>query len=1283
MSASKKLIYIFAILIIFIATLVVSAHLATPLLNQHRAEFEKWASEVLNIPVKIEQVKISWYRYQPEISLNQVTLLGKETQKPLVQIQNVSIFFSIPQSLWERQWVPSGVMITGADINVNQTSTGEMKVQGFPAIGGFNNQPYQTEASFSDMLVWFSQASHLILHDINVNYTPYIGQRKVITLHDLSLENAGSAHTILGRATLHQTLPTELTLAIEWEGEKIDLAKIKAKIYVYVSGLSLIQWLKDYSWKDWKITQGIASAKIWAIWDRHTFQKIQTAFQGYDLSLLSSDHVTHQINRLSGSIGWMREGNKQIIAGNEMLVDLPSSLWPMTNFYISLMPDATGGLLPSEIKLGYVDLKDVQSFLFSSPNLLPHSTQEILSHLKPTGNLQNMVVKFIQPFSSEWNNGYPIIFQSHVNQFSMSSWKSFPGLNHISGTINWNGTQGSLKLNSSRTSFEYTSIFKNPLYFDQLSGNIYFEKNQDNTWILRASSLQLLNPDVAANLNGSFLISSHSPLTANIDGSFSLFKASHIKTYLPLRFFDSHLSSWLSNAFLSGEVKAGHLELKGQLIDFPFEKGNGKFLISGLINDIDFRFAPDWPLMKKVNGQLVFSGQQMLVDITSGSISAIPLTKVHGEILHLGDDQPAVLTVQANDIETDCVEALKFIHHSPLEKNVGKMFKKTDMRGPMTLDLGLTVPLRNPEKVQVKGILNLNNDELEIKLWRLMLTRLNGNVQFTEDSTTAAHLSGLFLQTPIQLGWATLHKPNRESIVQANFNGHFNLASIQKWLKLPLSRVAQGATDITGQINFSQTAPIDVHLQSTLMGVTLKLPDQFSKQATDAKNATVDLIIQEKQPLKMKLSYGDLSAAFILDHQHDQYQLIGAHLQLGSGEADWPATSGLYLTGVFDRLDWDKIKGYLNQSNDSNSHFAGLSLRRIDIQTNVLAIFGQTISNLHLEVIPEKSNWKVDISSPEIVGELNVPIKLNSDSLIDAQFKKLNLYSASSTKSKIVVDVKSLPAISFFANRVQYNDMLLGRVTFKMMPISSGLSIPNFSINSSWINLQADGEWTQFRNGMTTHLQGNAISPNVSNFLNSLGFDVHNFISSKGTVIFDLNWHDAPYKLSLGVLNGRASLNLGPGRIVDIGQDSAKMDLGRMLSIFSLQSIPRRLSLNFSDVFQKGYSFDSVKGDFAFRNGSAFTNNLRFSGPVASVSINGRIGLRDKDYDFMLAVTPYITSGLPIAATLVGGPVVGLAALAVNTVVSSQVSKVTNYYYSVTGPWNQPVWKSTHTSITQ
>ncbi len=58
----------------------------------------------------------------------------------------------------------------------------------------------------------------------------------------------------------------------------------------------------------------------------------------------------------------------------------------------------------------------------------------------------------------------------------------------------------------------------------------------------------------------------------------------------------------------------------------------------------------------------------------------------------------------------------------------------------------------------------------------------------------------------------------------------------------------------------------------------------------------------------------------------------------------------------------------------------------------------------------------------------------------------------------------------------------------------------------------------------------------------------------------------------LGLQNGRIT-NLSP-------ETEDKLGLGKLLSILSLQTIPRRLTLDFSDLANPGYSFDVFKGNF-------------------------------------------------------------------------------------------------------
>ena len=122
----------------------------------------------------------------------------------------------------------------------------------------------------------------------------------------------------------------------------------------------------------------------------------------------------------------------------------------------------------------------------------------------------------------------------------------------------------------------------------------------------------------------------------------------------------------------------------------------------------------------------------------------------------------------------------------------------------------------------------------------------------------------------------------------------------------------------------------------------------------------------------------------------------------------------------------------------------------------------------------------------------------------------------------------------------------------------------------------------------------------------------------------------------------------------------------------SLQTLPRRLSMDFTDIFSKGMSFDEVSGTFSVSNGHAYTNNLTMDAPSSQVEISGRIGLQDEDYDQHVRVIPNFSSTLPIAGALAGGPGLAVVMLITHQLLQEPIDKLTEFEYQVTGPWRDP-----------
>lgn len=1271
-SIAKKVGYIIAALIILVAVLVCVSRLLTPVLDGYKPEIEKRASQLLGVPVKIAAAEISWFQYQPGINLKEVTFLDKETNEPAIQIKKVGVYFSIPQSIWQWKLVPSGLVLVGSEVNVMESKTGEYVVQGLPSLG---DQPLESETKFADIINALSAQPRLVLHDVDVHYTGFKGDKRFITLYNLSFKNNGIQHTVLGKAILHQELATDVTVAIDWEGAVYDLTKIKAKIYLYVSGFSFSQWLKNYVYGGWHIKKGVGSAKIWATWENNALARVQTNFELYDVALYSeTDKSTHSINRFSGDIGWKHNGDQQTIAGDNLLIDLSSHLWPMTSFYYAFTQDANGNVLPKAANIGYVNLNDIQPYLFAFPDILTADNKKTLTNMKVKGVLQNAAVVF----GKDWKDIHQDSISASFSQFGFSPWKNMPGIAQLSGKASWDGKQGTLSLQSNQVQFQDDAIFLNKLKMDQLMGEVKLQPMADNAWELSTGGLQLTNPDLTATIAGSLIINANGTPVADLKGNFSLQKANHASRYLPMKIFSADLVEWLQEAFLAGNIQSGSAILKGKLSDFPFDNNNGTFLISGIANNIDLRFAPEWPMLQKIKGKLIFSGRQMTVDVTHAETLGIPIGEVHASIPYFGDDKPSILYVDGKEIEAEFGQGLDYVHASPLESSIGHMFTGTEAEGPIALTLNLTVPLNDTDKTQVKGDLKLKNNEVRLVPWKLNLDKVNGEVHFTENTTSADQLNALLFNKPVKIKLGTVQKSKTVSVARASFENNLAISDLEKWLKMPFSKTVKGQTEVKGYIDFSPTTPIEIHLQSNLTGLSINLPDEYSKKQKESRDFTADISVQEKQPLRIKASYGKLlSTALILQRAQDTFKLTSINLRLGGGDPEWPKSAGLYISGTIPQLNWEKIKQYAGQTGTKqNQGFSGYSLKEVDITIGKLTLpGGQSLDQINVQLTPNKDYWDVDVSNADINGEISVPTDFSPARTLTAQFDKLRLRSSKGNSSSTsTVDVKSLPSISLLANNVSFNDIPLGRITLKTVPNGKGATIQSLRISAPNMELQSSGTWTQ----SSTRIQGKLNSSSISGFLNSTGMDASNFVASKGDLDFDLNWRGAFFAPNLVSMNGTVTMKIGPGRVVDLGQSNdAKLGVGRLLSIFSLQTIPKRLTLDFSDLFQKGYNFDSLTGDFNLKNGSAYTTNMTFKGTVARVDINGRIGLSQQDLDFTLSVTPGdVTSGLPVAATFLGGPVGGIAALAVNTVIGSQISKAATHYYAVKGSWANPTWES-------
>lgn len=343
----------------------------------------------------------------------------------------------------------------------------------------------------------------------------------------------------------------------------------------------------------------------------------------------------------------------------------------------------------------------------------------------------------------------------------------------------------------------------------------------------------------------------------------------------------------------------------------------------------------------------------------------------------------------------------------------------------------------------------------------------------------------------------------------------------------------------------------------------------------------------------------------------------------------------------------------------------------LDVQAAKLIVLDHVLHQLKLKLSPEKSRWVIDITSDEIAG--NIVFPRDKKEALSANLTKL--YLPALTKKKIFSTLKpnQLPALRISSDDFRYGDYYLGHFAVDVMPEDDGLNIKQLLINSRDFHFIADGYWQQLQREQHTYLQGRFSIKNVGSFLASTGLS-NNMREGHGGINFQLHWQDTPFAVSLKKLEGHLGLRFERGRIVHLSKTTqAEIGVGRVLNLFSLQDIPRRLlSLDFRDFSHQGFIYDVLKGDFFLRDGNAITHNAYLEGSVANVELKGQIGLLAKNYQLTLAVIPHVTSSLPIVATLAGGPLAGAVTLLVDTAFGDHFDNVARRTYWVTGPWDNP-----------
>ena len=165
-----------------------------------------------------------------------------------------------------------------------------------------------------------------------------------------------------------------------------------------------------------------------------------------------------------------------------------------------------------------------------------------------------------------------------------------------------------------------------------------------------------------------------------------------------------------------------------------------------------------------------------------------------------------------------------------------------------------------------------------------------------------------------------------------------------------------------------------------------------------------------------------------------------------------------------------------------------------------------------------------------------------------------------------------------------------------------------------------------------------------------------------------MRWQGAPTRIDYPSLAGRMDLAAEAGQF-----NKLEPGVGRLLGILSLQSLPRRITLDFRDVFSEGFAFDGISGSIDVADGVMHTEDLSIRGPAARVRMRGTADVEAETQDLRVAVQPTLSESVAIgAAASLLNPVAGVLTYLAQKALSDPIEKFFAYEYEIRGTWDDP-----------
>jgi len=1246
----------------------------------------------MHLIVSSVDARLGWYG--PELVFKDArVVLPKQTQ-PVIRARAGRVGFDLWRAIRTARLASARVVLEGAATDVVLTEHGvELRGQ-----GEWSDQADVAHVALNDLPVGHVRIedSSFTVQDERQGAAPW-----KVTQVALELERDLGELRFKGRVHLASSPDSAVAVDARLNGDLNDWASMRWRAHVGFTRADLGPWASLWPTVSWLPTRAKGDLEVDADGAAAALNHLTVHANLHDVQLSQGP----LIKTLAGQAVVVHKAQSWSVTAKDVTLQSAGHGWQRGAFALEL-GFSDHALVSGSLKSAAIDLSALSTL---APLMPQEQTREALVSLRPDGLLRTVdLIANKDRASGAWQ----VTGGALLTGVSVGALGKVPGVGRLDGQFVAAGDHGRLNVSAEQFVLDLQSALRAPVYGDHLKAMLTYRWVADGLHYA-AHDVVIHTKDGSASGQASGWLPSNPEVSPRLDLDFNLkdLVAQAGTQYLPAKIIPAEPMRWLDAAFISGKVPEAHLQLSGELRRFPFRDGGGLFRVTLRFEDMHLHYHDGFQDVEEAAGTAEFKNQGFSAQAAHARIGGI---QIRDAVAGIADFKEAEVTALAH-ASGDVRDALSYLKTSPVGPTLGEYFLKTTGQGPLTADVALDLPFKNFEARTIKVDGRLARVQARLPGIDADFRDVSGAFSINGLEITIPDMTATAFGGPLRLKLSTgpgANKTPGERVWSLRADGRATGDHLQPLLGVTHGQWLQGVMDWRLEARAprlewrpkavplpaasaqplmqkleTRYLPINVHLESTLAGMALRFPAPLFKSADESRALRVDLVVDPELTLEqakkatpfkrhdhahpghlsLRASLGRDAGAFEW-RLGEAEQLEHGAIRFGGGTPELRSGPGLWVDGhlaSYDLSAWLSVR-----TSDHPMHSLNDVLKGGTVTVDHFGFLGFQFPAVAMSISGREGAWYAAVDGPAAHGQIVVPWGAASEQPVRIDLERLALGERATAPVGMPpsdpIDPAELPAVTINIKNLEVQKRHFGALTARIRRVAHGIELTGAQLKAASFEGSAKGHWTQQDARQSTLLSFQLDSNHVQDTLTAWGFEP-TLTAKSGRVTGQLHWDRGLEGSLLTRVTGEAKLSVDQGQLLTV-----KPGAGRVLGLFSLAALPRRLTLDFSDVTDKGFAFDSIKGDFEFREGNAYTTNLALKGPAAQIGIVGRTGLATRDYDQTAKVAGSLGTPLAAAGVLAGGPAVGAALLLFSSVFKEPLTGITRGYYRITGSWENP-----------